>query len=312
MELDLNDVALFVHVVREGSFAAAARRLGLPPNTASRRIQQLEASLGLRLLQRSTRKLTPTDAGRTLYQRCAEQVASLAAAAQEISAGQQLAIGTLRVAAPAAFFDWFLMDWIAEFLAAHPQLRVEFLLNDARADLIGESIDVAFRAGPIHEPNLVARPLGTSSSCLVASPAYLAMRGAPLTLSELARHDCIAFPAPGGQATWALTGPHGPEEVNISGRFSADSAQALLQAAAAGLGIALLPSLLAAPLLHDGRLRQVLPDYTVAGRGVYFVYPSHRQLARAVSAFVEFAAEKIQQRGLAGAMAAPPIIHQGE
>src|SRR5207247_3329858 len=132
-------------------------RLGVPPNTASRRVQELERSLGLRLMQRSTRKLSLTDAGRTLYERCAEQVESLAQASVELADGNQLTSGTLRVGAPADFFNWFLMDWIAAFLAAHPHVRIEFLLSDARADLIDEGIDVAFRAGKIAEPTLVAR-----------------------------------------------------------------------------------------------------------------------------------------------------------
>jgi LysR family transcriptional regulator AphB len=296
--MDLNDVALFVQVVQAGSFAAAARRLGLPPNTASRRIQELERSLGLRLMQRSTRRLTLTDAGRTLYERCAEQVESLALAAQEVSAGQQLAIGTLRVAAPAAFFDWFLMEWIAEFLAAHPQVRTEFLLSDTRADLIAEGIDIAFRAGQIEEPNLVARHIGMSGLSLVASPDYLAARGMPRTLAALAEHDCITFPAPSGRALWTLNGPHGAEDVSVSGRFSANSARVLMQAALAHTGIALLPAMMAAPHLQSGRLREILPQYQHSENGIYFVYPSHRQLSRAVGAFIEFAVGKIHQRGL--------------
>ena len=176
-------------------------------------------------MQRSTRKLTLTDAGRTLYERCAEQVESLAQAAQEFIDGSQLASGTVRVAAPADFFNWFLMDWIAEFLAAHPQVRIEFLFSDARADLIGESIDIAFRAGKIIEPNLIARQVGTSHSTLVASPAYLAARGVPLTLADLAEHDCISFPKQSGAASWSLNGPEGNVEVKVTGRFSANTAQ---------------------------------------------------------------------------------------
>lgn len=298
--MDLNDVALFVDVIRAGSFAGAARRLGLPANTASRRIQQLESSLGLRLIQRSTRKLALTDAGRTLYERCAEQVDSLAQAAQEVSAGKQLAIGTLRVAAPAAFFDFFLAEWVAEFLRAHPQVRIEFLLSDARADLIAEGIDLAFRTGDVREPNLVARPIGMSHFALVASPAYLAARGAPATLAALAEHDCITFPTPSGRATWTLNGPRGAEEVSVAGRFSANSISVLMQAALAGAGVALLPALMAAPHLQAGRLREILPQYQFGEKSTYFVYLSHKQLSRAVGAFIEFAAGKINERGMLG------------
>ena len=297
--MDLNDVALFVQVIRAGSFAEAARRLGVPPNTASRRIQELERSVGVRLMQRSTRKLALTDAGRTLYERCAEQVESLAQAGQELADGNQQTIGTLRVAAPADFFNWFLMDWIAEFLAAHPQVRIEFLLSDARADLIGEGIDLAFRAGKILEPNLVARQIGTSRATLVASPAYLAARGMPATLADLEEHDCITFPKQsGGRVSWTLDGPDGAVEVKVAGRFSANTAQVLLNATLANLGIALLPTMMAAPHLHTGRLKEVLPGYGLNGLAIHFVYLSRKQLPRAVSAFIDFTMAKMQDHGL--------------
>lgn len=145
--LDLNDIAMFVQVVRGGSFAEAARRLGMPPNTVSRRIQQLEANLGTRLLQRSTRKLTLTSAGQDFHERCAGAVDGLLEAGQELMTGSGEPSGLVRVAAPADFFDFFEMEWVTEFLAAHPRVRLDFVLSDAKADLIAEQIDVAFRGG---------------------------------------------------------------------------------------------------------------------------------------------------------------------
>src|SRR5213593_2642956 len=197
--LDLNDVALFVQVVRAGSFAAAARRLGMPANSASRRIQQLEQQLGLRLMKRSTRKLTLTDAGATFYARCADQVEALAEAAQELSEGSEVPSGRVRVAAPADFFNVFRMELIAEFLAAHPKVRLEFVLSDARADLIEEGIDIAIRSGEVREPTLVARRIGSGRVTLVASPAYLAARGMPGSVQELASHDCVTLPQSAGR-----------------------------------------------------------------------------------------------------------------
>jgi DNA-binding transcriptional LysR family regulator len=286
--LDLNDVALFVQVVRAGSFAEAARRLGMPANTASRRIQQLERELGLRLMQRSTRRLTLTDAGANLYARCADQVEALAEAAQELGEGGQVPSGKVRVAAPADFFNWFRVEWIAEFLAAHPKVRVEFVLSDARADLIGEGIDVALRAGKVLEPTLVARRVGTGRATLVAGPAYLAARGTPESVEALADHDCIAPPQASTRTVWRLDGPDGPVETQVTGRFHANSAQVLLKAALAGLGIALLPELMTSPHVLAGELNQVLPRHGVEGVDVYLVYLSRRQLPRAVSAFIEF------------------------
>ncbi|UUZ64321.1 LysR family transcriptional regulator [Polaromonas sp. P1-6] len=296
--LDLNDVALFVHVVRAGSFAEAARRLGMPPNTASRRVQALERHLGVRLMQRSTRKLTLTDAGRTFYGGCAEQVEALAQSAQELADGSQLPKGTVRVAAPADFFSFFLMDWIAEFLAAHPLVRIEFVLSDARADLIGEGIDVAFRTGKILEPNVVARHIGTGRATLVASSTYLAARGTPNTLQALSEHECITLVQPTGRISWRLDGPDGAEEIVVGGRFGANTVQTLLKATLAGLGIALLPAVMTAPHVRAGDLKEVLPDYGVNGIGVYFVFLSSRQLPRAVRAFIDFTMTKMLDQGL--------------
>jgi DNA-binding transcriptional LysR family regulator len=148
---DLNDVAMFVQVVRCGSIAVAARRVGVPSNTVSRRIQQLEARLGTRLMQRSTRKLTLTSAGRAFHERCAGAVDWLFEAGQELMTGSHEPGGLVRVAAPADFFDFFPMEWVAGFLAAHPRVRLDFVLSDAKADLIAEQIDVAFRGGPLRD-----------------------------------------------------------------------------------------------------------------------------------------------------------------
>ena len=311
--LDLNDIALFVQVVRAGSFAAAARRLGIPANTASRRIQQLERQLGLRLMQRSTRRLTLTDAGSNFYARCADQVEALAEAAQELGEGSQVPSGKVRVAAPADFFNWFRMDWIAEFLAAHPRVRMEFVLSDARADLIGEGIDLAVRGGKVLEPTLIARRIGTSRSTLVASPAYLAARGTPESISALADHDCIALPQSSGRTVWRLDGPDGSVEMEVSGRFYANTAQALLKAALAGLGIALLPEVMTSSHVRASELTEVLPDHGVEGVDVYLVYLSRRQLPRAVSAFIEFMMTKMVEERLvqpvSGGMLTPGVTH---
>ncbi|WP_018903458.1 LysR family transcriptional regulator [Variovorax paradoxus] len=293
--LDLNDIAMFVQVVRHGSFAAAARRLGLPPNTVSRRIQQLEAQLGTRLMQRSTRRLTLTSAGRAFHERCAGAVDGLVEAGQALITGSQQPSGLVRVAATADFFDFFPMEWVAGFLAAHPLVRVDFVLSDARADLIAEQIDIAFRGGALPDSGYVGRKLlGARTDGMVASPAYIAARGAPATLQELAEHDCVTSPHPSGRALWRLAGPGGAEEeVQVAGRFSGNTAQALRKAALAGLGIALLPPTMARLDLEAGRLVPVLPQYQRTGQGLSVLYPSRKHLPLAVSAFIGMVMEKL-------------------
>src|SRR3989344_4531654 len=256
--LDLNDVAIFVQVVRCGSFAEAARRLGVPPNTLSRRVQQLEAQLGTRLMQRSTRHLTLTNAGQVFLERCSGAVEGLMDAGEELLAVNQEPSGLVRVAAPADFFDFFAMEWLTEFLAAHPKV------------------------------------LDAGNDGLVASPAYVARQGVPDTLQDLADHDCLVFSHPSGKATWRVTGPDGAQaEVQVAGRFSGNTAQALRKAALAGLGIALLPSTLTRRDLRAGLLVPVLPQYHRQGHGVHMVYPSRRYLPLAVSAFMELVISKM-------------------
>ncbi|TWG39791.1 DNA-binding transcriptional LysR family regulator [Acidovorax delafieldii] len=293
--LDLNDVAIFVQVVRCGSFAEASRRLGVPPNTLSRRVQQLEAQLGTRLMQRSTRHLTLTSAGQVFLERCSGAVEGLMDAGEELLAVNQEPSGLVRVAAPADFFDFFAMEWLTEFLVAHPKVRVDFVLSDGRADLIADRIDVAFRGGILEDSGLFARKvLDAGSDGLVASPAYIARRGVPATLQDLVDHDCLAFSHPSGKATWRVTGQDGaPAEVQVAGRFSGNTAQALRKAALAGLGIALLPSTLTQRDLRAGLLVPMLPGYHRLGHGVHMVYPSRRYLPLAVSAFIELVISKM-------------------
>ncbi|MDZ7920224.1 LysR family transcriptional regulator [Rhodoferax sp.] len=292
---DLNDIATFVQVVRCGSFAEASRRMGVPANTLSRRVQLLEAQLGIRLMQRSTRNLALTSAGEVFLERCSAAVDGLMDASQELQAVNQEPSGLVRVAAPADFFDFFAMEWLTEFLATYPKVRVDFVLSDGRADLIAERIDVAFRGGILEDSGFFARKvLEAGTDGMVASPAYIAQRGVPATLQALADHDCLVFSHPSGKGTWRITGPGNTEsEVQVSGRFSGNTAQALRKAALAGLGIALLPATLTRRDLRAGLLVPVLPTYHRRGHGVNLVYPSRRYLPLAVSRFIELVVQKM-------------------
>ncbi|WP_226374038.1 LysR family transcriptional regulator [Pectobacterium quasiaquaticum] len=288
--LDLNDVALFVQVVRSGSFAEAARCLGMPPNTVSRRIQQLEEQLDTRLLQRSTRKLALTSVGQTFYDRCAGAVDGLTDAGQELLTGNLEPSGLVRVAAAADFFDFFSVEWVADFLAMYPLTRLDFVLSDARADLIGDRVDVAIRAGRLDDSGYISRQLLRAGyDGLVASPAYIAKHGMPNTLQDLAKLDCVSFGHPSGFTTWRLAGASSIEEdIQMSSRFSGNTIQALRKATLAGLGIALLPTVITRRDLHAGRLVPVLPQYKREGNGLHVLYPSRRHLPLAVSTFIAF------------------------
>jgi DNA-binding transcriptional LysR family regulator len=292
--LDLNEVRMFVQVVRAHSFAEAARRLGVPPNTLSRRIRQLEAGLDTRLMQRSTRKLTLTAAGSAFFERCAPAVDGVVDAGKELAGVSQTAGGTVRIAAPADFLDFFKIEWVMQFLALYPKIRLDFVLNDARADLIAEAIDVAFRGGSVSDQHLVFCRLMPQSVMMVASPAYTRSRGKPKTLEELSRHDCLTVSGRPGPVAWNLHGPGGREEVKVSGRFRANSARILLKSCLAGLGIAFLPEVLIVAHIHAGRLVHVLPEYRLEGADLNVILPTSQQIPAAVSVFAQFAAEKLQ------------------
>ncbi|MFN8955495.1 MAG: LysR family transcriptional regulator [Burkholderiales bacterium] len=292
--LDLNQMALFVQVVQAGSFAEAARRLGLPPTTLSRQVAQLEDSLQARLLQRTTRKLSLTDAGRTLFDRCAAQIEALTDAADALSGDTNTPKGRIRVAASAGFFDYFQMDWLADFLARYPAVQVEFVLSDGMADFVGEGIDLAFRgSGELPDSSLVARKLASSYMALAASPAYLAARGTPSTIEDLALHDCIRPAKQGASGIWRLGQGGNLTQVQVSGRFAANTGQAQIKAAIAGMGICLQPIGALQSALASGALVQVLPGVASAAAGLFVVYPSRRHVPRAVTAFVDMTLERL-------------------
>ena len=295
--MDLNDIRWFVHVARTGSFANAARRLGIPANTLSRRIGELESQLRTRLLHRSTRKLSLTSAGQALFDRCAPAVDGILAASQELADESRAPQGRVRIAAPAGFFDLFALDWITEFLREHPRVRLEFVLDDARNDLVADGIDAAFRAGAAVDAGpTVWRKLWSESFRLYASPEYLAARGTPARLRDLERHDCLTVSTRSSQAVWVLQGPGGREEIAVAGRFAANNAQVLRQAALAGLGIAQLPTALARLDVASGALLEVLPAYRRDGADLHVVVASRGPVPLAVRAFIEFAERRLRER----------------
>ena len=291
--LDLNQVAIFVDVVQGGSFAAAARRWGRPPNFVSRHVQYLETALGKRLFHRSTRKLTLTAAGRALFDSCANAIADLTRATAASIEDPNILSGTIRVAAPDGFFDFFAPDWVAQFLAANPKVRLEFALSDAKSHLIEESIDVAFRAGSLVERHYVGQKLAVASLGIVASPKYLAVRGTPKSLQALSTHDCVLQADRPGSVVWRLEGRRGKQDVPVIGRFSANTAAAVLKATVAGIGIALLPEPITAADVAAGRLVKIFHQYRRVGAGIFAVYPNREHISRVARSFVEFVAQHL-------------------
>jgi DNA-binding transcriptional LysR family regulator len=296
--LDLNDILIFARVVEAGSFTAAARLLGMPKTTVSRRIAVLEREVGVRLIQRTTRSLNMTDAGRLYYEQSSQALRTIEDANLRLAEARAEPSGTIRISAPVGFGDSFLTRAVFDFLGEHPKTRVELCLTDDQLNLVESGIDLAFRTGILPDSTLIARKLGSTHRILCASPDYLARRGVPEAPADLARHHCVIAGQSTASAHWMLDGPHGQETVTVSGRFAANEMQAVVAAAIAGYGVALLPRRIAEASIRDGRLGRVLADYATPAGGLYVVYPSSRHLSPVVKAFIELAAERWSAAGV--------------
>jgi DNA-binding transcriptional LysR family regulator len=282
--VDLNRITVFSRVVEAGSFTAAAGVLGVQKSSVSRSVAALEEELGIRLLQRTTRKLSLTDAGRAYYDRARDALASLDEARQAASSLGTEPRGVVRVTAPVDLVG-DLGAVTSEFLGAHPAVRVEMFLTARFVDLVKEGFDLAVRAGPLTDSSLLARKLPDVEHALFAAPAYLARAGRPRRVEDLARHECVLHRAGGGTARWRLTGPHGVEEVTVQGRVDTDEFAFVRAVVVAGFGIALAPVTLCGPLAKRGELERVLPRYGRPAAPVHIVWPSRQFEPAAVTLY---------------------------
>jgi DNA-binding transcriptional LysR family regulator len=275
-------------VVEHRSFTRAARVLGQPKSTVSRKIAELEEQLGVRLLQRTTRAVKATDLGEAYYERCTRIVAEAAEANAAVASAGAAPQGLLRLTAPVTFGATFLGEVVTHFLATYPGASVETVLTDRRVDLVGEGFDLAIRIGSrVQESSFFVRRLGPTRLVLAASPAYLARRGEPRAPGELREHDCLLYGELPQAASWVFAGPEGPVTVPVAGRLVANNAALVRSAALAGLGVARLPFFQAAPEIEAGRLRAVLPTWSPAVASVFAVYPNNRHLSPKVRAFLD-------------------------
>jgi DNA-binding transcriptional LysR family regulator len=297
--IDLNQISTFVQVMETGSFTAAARALGLPKSSVSRRVSALERALRVRLLQRSTRKLILTEAGRLYFDRARAALGGLA------DAGAAVADKSREIAGPIRFTSGgdntgFLAGLIAEFLELHPKVQIDVVLTPRRVDLVSERFDLALRAGPLVDSSLIVRRLGRSDLGLFASRAYLRKAGTPRRLSDLAQHRFILFGEPHDRQQLHLNGPEGPSVVRIDGPLVVHEMSFGTDAIAAGIGIGLVPEIYLA-WVHKGGLRaapvglvRVLPDHAVAGADVSLVSPPSTYEPARVGLFRDFLAARLE------------------
>lgn len=287
--MDLNHVSTFARVVQDGSFTAAARSLGLPKSSVSRSVAQLEEDLGIRLLQRTTRKLHLTDAGATFYERVARALGDITDATSAASESQESLKGTVRLTAPVDFGVWALAPMLSRFVRRHPEVKVDLVLTGRMVDLVGEGIDLAVRAGKLRDSSLIARRIGDLRSVIYASPKYLGRRGEPKTIEELTSHDCVMFRPMNGRDAWALKNQAGEErEIEVSGALGADDLSFVRKATISGAGLGLLPEFLCGCAEASGLLVRVLRDWEFSGAILHLAYPSARFVPQRVVVLREF------------------------
>jgi DNA-binding transcriptional LysR family regulator len=294
---DLNALQVFSAVVDAQGFRGAARALGLPKSTVSRKLADLEAHLGLRLLQRTTRKVALTDAGEAFYRQCAPALAALVEAQRALVETQAAPRGQLRISAPQSFAELFLGPVLDQYYRQCPEVRVTLDLTDRYVDLITEGFDLAIRAGELPDSSLVARSVGgpeaqaSGRMRCYASPAYLAAHGTPRAPRELTGHDCLFYGSSERASKWSFLVRRRRLVLPVKARIACNSFFILLDAAVAGHGIARMPSFFAAEAESKGKLVAILDDYAVPPAAIHAVYPSSRNVAPRVRAFLDLLTE---------------------
>jgi len=291
-EFDLNEMAIFVHVVEAGSFTGAARHLGLPKSTVSRKITQLEERLGVRLIQRTTRSLRLTDTGNAYYNQCARILGEIEEANIAVTRMQSTPTGTLRITAPVLFGSTVLSGLIADYCEQHPQVTVDMVLTDQIVDLVQDGIDVAFRVGTLEDSSLIGRHLGDVRSILCASPDYLQGKAELSHPDQLSDYHLMTLSQ---WQSWQLIGPAMQTlSHTVKPRIQVNDFASLYTLALSGAGVAPLPSLIAASGIRSGALVQVLPDWPFEASPIHALYPSNRHLSAKVRSFVEFVIEAVR------------------
>ncbi len=298
-EIDLNLVSTFARVVEHGSFTGAAAALGVPKSSVSRAVQRLEDALGVRLLQRTTRKLRLTQAGERYLADVRGPIARVAEASDEIAEMGKEPRGLVRVSVAPPNGDRTLIDLIVAFARLYPNIRVELVVASRRVNLIEEGIDLALRAGKLDDSSLVARKVAVAEIGLYAAPSYLSARGAPRRFSELALHDVVLHKTATGVQPWRLTGPRGVEHVEVTGRIVADDLDTVRLLTTAGLGIAMMPSVAARVDVERGALVRVLPAYELRGAHLHLVSVPLRHVPVRVKLMRDYLLREIPKR-LAG------------
>jgi DNA-binding transcriptional LysR family regulator len=294
MHLDhLAAMAVFARVVEAGSFSGAAESLGLSKSAVSKHVARLEERLAVRLLNRTTRRLSLTEAGTAVYEPCRQLVADADAAEAAVSHLASAPRGRLRINVPMSFGQRHVAPALPDFMARYPELTVDLQLNDRTVDLVEEGYDMAVRIGELPDSSLLARRLAPLNRVVAAAPGYLDRAGRPAHPRELRQHTCLLYSYLSSGREWRFRGPDGEVRVPVGGPLEANNGDALLAAAREGAGLVMLPTFLAGDDVRAGALEPVLTDWTrEPGGAVSAVFPPGRKLSPKVRVFVDFLAER--------------------
>ena len=290
----LTAIRVFKRVVELQGFSAAARDMGLSNAAVSKNIGELESHLGARLLNRTTRRMSTTEAGEAYFQRCVRILEELADADEAMGALQVAPRGTLRVNAPMSFGLLHLATAVPAFLAEYPEVSIDMTMNDRVVDIIDEGFDVAIRAGgPLADSSLISRRLAPVDRAVCGSPAYFERFGIPHTPDDLRDHQCLIYGLSSSPRLWRFTDTAGvPAEVEVDGRYQVNSSVALKQAMLAGIGMNLIPTFAISEELRSGTLKAVLADWRAESQTLYALYPHNRHLSPKVRCFIDFLVDR--------------------
>ncbi|GAB3470475.1 LysR family transcriptional regulator [Massilia terrae] len=298
MPVDLNDLYYFAKVVEHQGFAPAGRALAVPKSKLSRRVALLEAQLGVRLIQRSTRRFSVTPLGQNYYAHCAAMLAEAEAAQSAIDEMRAEPSGLVRMTCPVALLHARIGQMVADFMVKHPKVILHLEASNRSVDVIGEGVDIAIRVRPppLQDSDLAMRVLTERVWCVVASPALLASYGAITTPAELERLPTLDLGPAQAQHLWQLAGPKGAQvEFRHVPRMVTDDMTVLLNAAVAGAGVVCLPTMIVSDALRDGLLTRLVPDWAPKGGIVHAVYPSRRGLLPSVRALIDYLAMRFTE-----------------
>ena len=286
----LNAISVFCKVIETQSFTQAANQQNISVAMASKLVSQLEEHLKTRLLQRTTRKIVPTEAGMLYYQRCQAILLDLSEADSSISNMATSSQGNLLISVPRDFGLLYISPNLSKFIELHPNLHVEIEFEDKRVDLVAEGYDLALRIGYMQDSSLVARKISSSPMHFVASPSYLEARGTPLTPDDLEYHQGLLYKSSLNQVHWQSTKANQIQRYKIQSKVVSNNGMALLEMTKAGLGISNSPSFFVKDALASGELVEILSEYKQKPLDIYVVYPNRRHLPAKVRAFIEFLA----------------------